>query len=315
MPVLEEDLRIFEELERRLKTLLPEEYRERYDDVQPVSMGTAGVRYGADGKIAWDQMWGSFCDLALAGGPPHKGTLLEPAPVEQIQADPEAHAAVVAEICRGIMMVTDLDAAQSPEPGWVRLQCPTRGMAAWLLRAIVLENVAVRAAGTIVELPTGPSYRLHKEIKNVITVIAKTAHYWVGHMSVMDRQTIVDLIDGMTEESPLVASTYDADRTGAAVHEALAVRMADTIARETGLTRTHHRHPDWLGLECGTVRTAVWMMRMLVVVNVLARREGTVLFVPVSPSVDRDGEIVSSSVALVHRLARSRGIDPAHPSR
>ncbi|HEY0875377.1 MAG TPA: hypothetical protein VGD94_18015, partial [Vicinamibacterales bacterium] len=74
MPVLEEDLRIFEELERRLKTLLPEEYRERYDDVQPVSMGTAGVRYGADGKIAWDQMWGSFCDLALAGGPPHKGT-------------------------------------------------------------------------------------------------------------------------------------------------------------------------------------------------------------------------------------------------
>ena len=102
---------MFEELERRLKTLLPEEYRDRYDAVQPVSMGTAGVRYGPDGKVAWDQMWGSFCDLALAGGPPHKGTLLEPAWPGEIQADPAAYAAVVAEICRGIMMVTDLEAA------------------------------------------------------------------------------------------------------------------------------------------------------------------------------------------------------------
>ena len=50
---------------------------------------------------------------------------------------------------------------------------------------------------------------------------------------------------------------------------------------------------------------------MMAAVNVLSRREGTVLFVPVNPIVDPDGEIVSSGVALVHRLAMSRGIGRA----
>jgi len=308
MAAVDEDVRIFEELERRLKTLLPEEYRERYDEVEPVSMGSAGVRYGPDGRIAWDQIWGSFCDLAIAGGPPQKGTLLEPAPPGAIEADRAAYDAVVAEICRGIMMVTDLEASPSPAPGWVRLECPTRGMAAWLLRAIVMENVAVRADGAFLELPAGPAYRLHKEVKNVITVIAKTTHYWVGHMSVMDRQTIVDLIDGMNDESPLVAPAYDPDAGDGTAHEALADKLSEAIANQTGLARSSHRHRDWVGLECGTVRAAVWMMRMLVVINVLARREGTVLFVPINPAVDPDGGIVSDSMELVYRLAALRGI-------
>ena len=32
----------FELLEARLKVLLPEEYQDSYDDVQPVSIGSAG---------------------------------------------------------------------------------------------------------------------------------------------------------------------------------------------------------------------------------------------------------------------------------
>ena len=306
MSIVDEDRRVFEELEQRLKTLLPEEYQDRYDEIQPVSMGTAGVRYGADGKVAWDQMWGSFCDLAMAGGPPHKGTLLEPASAGEIETDDAGYGAVVAEICRGIMMVTDLEAERSPNAGWVRVPCPTQGMAAWLLRAIAMENIAVRAEGAALELPAGPSYRLHKEVKNVITVIAKTAHYWVGHMSVMHRQTIVDLIDGMTQESPLVAPAYGSSEIDAPVHDALAARIADAVARATGLARSSHRHSHWVGVECGRVRTAVWMMRMMAAVNVLSRREGTVLLVPVNPGVDPDGEIVSSSVALIDQLARSR---------
>jgi hypothetical protein len=181
-------------------------------------------------------------------------------------------------------------------------------MAAWLLRTIVMENIAVRAAGTILELPAGPAYRLHKEVKNVITVIAKTAHYWVGHMSVMHRQTIADLIDAMTDESPLVAPAYDANPASAATHETVATRLADAVERDTGLTRSSHRHRDWLGLECGAVRPAVWIMRMLAAANVLARREGSVLFVPVNPRVDPDGEIASDAIVLVHRLAVSRGV-------
>ena len=268
-----DDPQVLAELERRFRTLLPEEYRDRYEALEPVPMGSAGVRYGADGRIAWDQMWGSFCDLAMAGGPPHKGTLLAPAAPHEIDADPAGHAAAVAEICRGIAMVSDLSPTPSPDPGWIRMECDTTGMAAWLLRAITIENVAVRAAGAVLELPAGPAFRPLKEIRNVITVLAKTAHYWVGHMSVMHRQTIADLIAAMNDESPLVAPVYGVER------------------------------PDWVGIKCDSVRSAVWMMRMLVAANVLARREEDVLFVPINREVDPDGAIVSDAVALVRREA------------
>ena len=65
-------------LDLRLRTLLPEEYQDSYEDVQPAPMRSAGLKFDADGKVAWDEIWGSFCDLAMAGGPPHKGALLEP---------------------------------------------------------------------------------------------------------------------------------------------------------------------------------------------------------------------------------------------
>jgi hypothetical protein len=50
------------------------------------------------------------------------------------------------------------------------------------------------------------------------------------------------------------------------------------------------------------------MMRALVVGNVLSRREGTVLFVPVNPARDPGGETVAGMVARVHRLAAARGV-------
>src|SRR5579875_3125004 len=71
-------------LESRLKTLLPETYQECYEDVQPVSMGSAGLVFAPNGRVAWDEIWGSFCDLAMAGGPPHRGTLLQPATAADI---------------------------------------------------------------------------------------------------------------------------------------------------------------------------------------------------------------------------------------
>jgi sirohydrochlorin cobaltochelatase len=45
-------------LQARLKTLLPEEYQDSYEDVQPVSMGSAGLVYDKDGRVAWDEIWG-----------------------------------------------------------------------------------------------------------------------------------------------------------------------------------------------------------------------------------------------------------------
>src|SRR5262245_44044870 len=97
-----------EVLDRRIKIMLPEQYEDSYEDVQPVSMGTAALKYGDDGKVRWNEMWATFCDLAMAGGPPHKGALLEPGALPDTEAQPLSHAAVVAEICRGIRLVTEL---------------------------------------------------------------------------------------------------------------------------------------------------------------------------------------------------------------
>jgi hypothetical protein len=295
-------------LEVRLRAILPEEYQESYEDVQPVSMGSASLKYGIDGNVAWDEMWASFCDLAMAGGPPHKGALLEPGFQAEINAQPDRYRDVVDEMCRGITMVTSLPARASPTPGWIHVDCLSDGMAGWLLRAIVMENVSARCEGATLMLPAGPGYRLEKEIKNVVTVIAKTGHYWLEHMYFDQQWVISDLFVTMAEESPLVEPDLAIDRADADRHRVASLRMVETIHRNTGLRSSHHDYVGWLGLECPSVRAAVWMMRTLVATNVLSRREGTVLFVPVNPASDPDGETVAAAVARIHGFATARGI-------
>jgi sirohydrochlorin cobaltochelatase len=297
---------VLETLDARIKTLLPEEYRDSYEAVQPVSMGSAGLKYDADGQVAWDQMWGSFCDLAMAGGPPHKGMLLGPGTENEIDANYSRYDEVVEEICRGIRLVTGLRSYMSPTPGWVCITCLGDGMAGWLLRAIVMENVAARRRGAVLELPAAPHFRLEKEIKNVITVIAKTCHYWLGHMPRDHQQAIAELFVTMAGESPLIEP--DLSSPGAADDgRGLAASVAKLIQRDTGLRSSTHRYAGWLGIECTTVRSAVWMMRALVATNVLSRREGTVLFVPLNAVTDPRGTIVARAVEHVHRCASARG--------
>ncbi|MGE0451828.1 MAG: hypothetical protein AB7Q29_19805 [Vicinamibacterales bacterium] len=294
-------------LELRLRTILPREYQDSYEDVQPVSMGSAGLRVGADGRVAWNEMWASFCDLAMAGGPPHKGLLLEPAAPAAVAAQPSDYAAVVDEICRGIRMVSGLEAESGPTPGWIRVFCDGDAMAGWLLRAIVMENVAARAAGHALDLPAAPAYRIEKEIKNVITVVAKTCHYWTGHMWPAQRFAIGQLFDAMARELPLIVPPA-VEESRSHAQRALAKELAEAIRRETGLVRSDHRYTDWLGVSCTSVRAAVWMMRMIVVCNVLSRREGTTVFVPVNPAQDPGGGRVAGAVSQVYRLALARGV-------
>lgn len=156
----------------------------RYQDGQPVSaapMGAAPLRFDLDGNVAWDQIWTDFCDLALAGGPSHRGTLLEPVTPEAVRADLAGYERVLAELERGLRMVTDLPTVRSQAPGWIGVVCQSEEMALWMLRAIVVENISVRREGTVLFLPAGPDFRLEHEIKNVITAVAKTYHYWTEH--------------------------------------------------------------------------------------------------------------------------------------
>ena len=293
-------------LDSRLKMLLPTEYQETYETIEPKPMRSAGVKYDDNGRVAWDEIWGSFCDLAMAGGPPHKGKLLQAGAEADIDAAFDRYDEAAEEICRGIRMVTGLRAYVAPDPGWVCVSCEGDAMAGWLLRAITMENVAVRRRGAILELPVSPHFRLENEIKNVITVIAKTCHYWLGHIPGDQQRAIGDLFNTMATESPLI----EPDRSSAesARSRALASRIATSIERATGLARSPEQYPGWLGVECGSVRLAVWMMRALVASNVLSRREGTVLFVPVNPATDPRGTLVSGAVERVFRAASVRNI-------
>ncbi|XZE17622.1 hypothetical protein SH449x_002896 [Pirellulaceae bacterium SH449] len=171
----------YQELLFRMEELLPSEYRGTTNDVSPSSMGSARIESGPDGKVAWDKIWTSFCDLALAGGPPHRGRLLEAVTSEACSNDPEKYQAVVAEIERGIKLVTGLNTVRSQVLGWVGIECDDQLMAAWLMRAIIVENVMVRREGHVLYLPAGPDFQVTKEIKNVITSVAKTVHYWREH--------------------------------------------------------------------------------------------------------------------------------------
>ena len=280
-----DDRRELDELDLRLRLLLPETYQDNYESLEAKPMGSAGLKYGPDGRVAWDQIWQSFCDLAMAGGPPHKGTLLEPGRAEDIDAQRARYDEVVDEICRGIILASELPAQASPEAGWVSVDCYSETMASWLLRAIVMENVAARSRGREVMLPAAPHFQIDKEIKNVVTVIAKTTHYWTGHMSRAQKSAIADLFARMSSASPLI-------------------EPADSPARPpAGGTGS------WRGIECSSVKSAVWMMRAMVANNVLARREGAMLFVPVNPASDPGGVIVARTVIMVHRLAAVRGMD------
>lgn len=234
-----------EALEARIKAILPEQYQDCYEDVQPVSMGSAGLKYDAEGRVEWDKIWATFCDLAMAGGPPHKGTLLAPGTAEGVAGEPEAYAGVVAEICRGVGLVTGLAAVDSGVAGWVRVGCGSAAAAGWLARAIVMENVWARVEGMDLLLPAGPGYRVHKEVKNVVTSTAKTFHYWDQHMWTAQQRGIARLFAEMETTMPLVQA-------------------------ERG----------WEGVACADVGEAIWLMRGLVASNVMARREETTLFVP-----------------------------------
>jgi sirohydrochlorin cobaltochelatase len=137
--------------------------------------------------VAWDEVWTGFCDLALAGGPPHRGALLEPVDPQDIEADPEGYERVLQELERGITLVTGQLTKRSDALGWIGMVCESDEMALWLLRAIIVENVTVRREGNVLWFPAGPKFRLPYEIKNVVTVIGKTNHYWQEHAQALPR--------------------------------------------------------------------------------------------------------------------------------
>jgi sirohydrochlorin cobaltochelatase len=142
------------------------------------SMSSAPFVWLQDGRPDWGSMWTTFCELALFGGPPQRG------PESALRAPASGGAcddATLAEMRRGIWETTGLY-AESSEPGRLVVSCESPEMARWMANAIALENVEARADEDRIVLPAGAGWRIDDEVKSIITVVAKTHHYWQAHL-------------------------------------------------------------------------------------------------------------------------------------
>jgi hypothetical protein len=147
--------------------------------VSAAPMSAAPFVYLEDGRPDWGTMWQGFCDLALYGGPPHRG------PDDPVEADADplpADADIVSEIRRGVWETTGLFSEPGPA-GWLAITCHNKRMAAWMCAAIILENVDARCEDEILYVPAGAGFELKNQIKSVITVTAKVNHYWQAHIA------------------------------------------------------------------------------------------------------------------------------------
>ncbi len=174
-----ETLPEFDAEERRRKAEAASNLAAQSMTAQP--MAAAPIRYTEDGSVDWGNMWDSFCALALTGGPSHRGT--DSRVTADITSDPNTpvYKNVVDEIVRGVYLVSGLK-ARADTPGWVAIECASEGMASWLGDAARAENMEFRNAGNLLFAPCGANFRTEKEIKSVVTVVAKTTHYWQDHI-------------------------------------------------------------------------------------------------------------------------------------
>jgi len=154
------------------------------NSISAAPMPAAPFVWREDGRPDWAVMWTSFCDLALYGGPPHRPKdnavrRLSDAPAaETVSAELDP----TRELQRGIWETTNLT-SESAGYGWLAVNCHSRRMAEWLQAAILLENVEARSDGQRLLVPASRGFTLEREVKSVITVLAKTVHYWQQHIA------------------------------------------------------------------------------------------------------------------------------------
>ncbi len=294
---VQEDLDL---LEARIQSLLPPSYDLCLDAINPRSMGSASLKYSEDSHVAWDKIWTHFCDLALAGGPPHRGKLLESVTAGEAASEPAGYDLVTQEIVRGVQLTTGLVPTRSRELGWMELTCEHETMAAWLHRAVMAENVFSRRKGAVLLLPAGPTFRIIKEIKNVVVAFAKTFHYWTSHMP-PDRKLAATSLFESSDLAPLIEpTTRDQLLAQPIVYDAMEREIRNQIQETTGFSTVKSNAAGWFGIPFREERSAAWFVRSAIAFNFLARREEHVLYLPVPCPLEK--KIASSDV--VHRLQR-----------
>jgi hypothetical protein len=264
-------------------------------------MGSASLKYDSESQVAWDKIWTHYCDLALAGGPPHRGSLLESVTPEEANAEPAGYDLVVQELLRGIHLTTGLEPQRSPHLGWVYVPCESLGMAAWLLRAIMAENVFVKLEGSGLLLPAGPTYRIPKEVKNVVVSLAKTYHYWSDHLPDDRKQSATELLTGGLLPTLIEPLTKSQVLAQSGDYEALRLRTEEMVRQELGLATVTSQAVGWVGIRMQSERMAAWFVRSAIVSNILARREESVFYLPIGPA--------TSNAMQVNGTSQREGVD------
>jgi hypothetical protein len=97
-------------------------------------------------------------------------------------------------------------------------------------------------------------------------------------------------------------------------YEAVVDEMKRGIEEATGLPTVTSRILGWVDVQSTDELMAVWLMRAVITENVLARREGNVLYLPASPSF-AEGDKTRKVVQAVARVFRLWGISIAKDRR
>ena len=84
-----------------------------------------------------------------------------------------------------------------------------------------MDDVAARGDGRVLDVPAAPHFRIEKEIKNVVTVVAKTCHYWVGHIPPEQQAAIATMFADMSEDAPLIVPGDDSQTSTTAMSETI----------------------------------------------------------------------------------------------
>jgi sirohydrochlorin cobaltochelatase len=288
-----------QQLETRINALLPPRYVGCFEAVSPASMGSAKLRYDSQGRVVWGEIWTTFCHLALAGGPPHRGRFLPAVAEEEIASEPQAYQAMVAELQRALGLCVELPILEDVPSGWIGLQCESPAIAAWLVRAIIAENVMARHEDAVLLVPVGPSFRVEKELKNVVVAVAKSCHYLFDHLEpeLMPSGVATRLVrPPLPEEIAVDRHRY---------HEA-ATMLQQHIQQTTGMTTRLGESPGWVGCDCGDDESAVWLLRAVATADILVRREEAVLYLPVDVSHTKAIEKIAQAVGSAYRLLKLR---------
>lgn len=157
-----------------------EERRRKAEEAAKKPMSAAPMKFDEQGNVDWGNMWDSFCALALTGGPSHREAVLMPE--ESCNPDSEDYQRASREIIRGVFLVSGLK-AMPDKTGWIAVEADSEGMAEWIAKAAEAEHVLFRSEGARFFVPCGESYQTKGEVKSVITVVAKTTHYWQDHVA------------------------------------------------------------------------------------------------------------------------------------